>query len=77
QPYFKKNVTGFRRSGDNIFWTPLSGDSKISLMDINGKIVKTASSTSPLRLTNLSAGIYMLTIDDGRGTKSFQMIHAF
>jgi hypothetical protein len=47
------------------------------LLDINGKIIQPASTANPFRLTNLSAGMYLLAFNDGDGRKIFQMIHSF
>jgi hypothetical protein len=63
-----------RRTGDRIHWTPASPRAKAVLLNCGGRIVKPASGVSPIRLTDLPAGIYMLALDDGAGKKFFHRI---
>jgi endoglucanase len=76
-PMQKKCNMGYRRSGDCIYWSPSTPQSNVMLLDINGKIIQPASTANPFRLTNLSAGMYLLAFNDGDGRKIFQMIHSF
>jgi len=66
RPMIHRGGISFNRVGNRIFWKSPSMQAQAAIIDINGRVVQSATMANPISIDNLSAGIYLFVAPAGR-----------
>ena len=64
----------FKHAGDRIYWSALTSEATVSILDLKGRIIQPATKSNPLRLTGIPQGMYLLKIKNGAKTSVHSIV---
>lgn len=62
------------KNGTELFWSPVSKATTVSLVDIGGRVMVPATVSNPVSLTTTPKGLYLLLVKDGRQMETFRIL---
>ncbi len=71
---YKKSAVTFNRVKDRIYWTALSSNTRVMLMNVNGRILMDETKSNPVMLTNTPKGFYLFVVKDKEHRQVFKIV---